>query len=169
MNLPLSRRHSWRSAEWTQRRPWFRCLVASVISSQKTRAIPKPLSEEENYSCKIWSLETASDFADFDLDGVAIAFAALGEPFAERRSKARGIDAQTGFELALAGGQGLVKLARAREIPHAKAVQPIERARTTLATDDYIHVKLSRKHRVQSIALRREQLRRPPTDAPSAP
>jgi hypothetical protein len=105
--------------------------------------------------------ETVSDFADFDLHGMAVAFAALREPFAERNSKARGIDAETGFEPALACWQGLVEFTRAGEIPHAETVQPIERTRAPLAADDDIHLKLSRKHRQQIIAPHREPLGAP--------
>lgn len=111
---------------------------------------------------------TASDFADFDFDGVAVAFASLGEPFTERGGESRGIDAQAGFKLTFTNRQGVVEFSRAREIPHAEAVQPIERARAPLAADDNIHLKLSRKHRLRIIAPRRETLRRASVDVSPA-
>ena len=72
---------------------------------------------------------------DEDFHGLAVAFAALGEPFAHGGGEALRIDSEPGFELAFAGGESVVKLARAGEVSHAEGVEPLERNGPALASD----------------------------------
>ena len=79
-------------------------------------------------------------------DGLTVAFAAFGEPLSERSGEARGVDAQTRFEAAFAGGQSVVKFGGAGEVAHAERVEPVEWAGLALAGDDYFHGQPSRVH-----------------------
>ena len=84
----------------------------------------------------------------------AIALPAFGEPFSQRRSKARRLDAEAGLERALAGGKRVVELGCASEVAHAEAVEPLERAGAALARDYHLHLQLPRIHRGAIIAPR---------------
>jgi hypothetical protein len=73
---------------------------------------------------------------NFHLNGLAGAFASLGEPGAESGRKAFGGNVEASLEPAIGGGQGVVKFGLAGEIAHAEAVEPVERARAALAAYD---------------------------------
>lgn len=83
---------------------------------------------------------------DFDRNGPAISLPALGEPFAHRLRESRQIDAQPGFEAAVADGQSIVKFGRASEIAHAEIIEPIERHRPPLTGDGHFHAQFSSEH-----------------------
>lgn len=84
--------------------------------------------------------------ADFDGDGLAIAFAALIEPGGEGFGEALGFYAQAGFDQAVGDGKRVVKFRGVGEIAHTERVQPIERAGLALAGDDDIDAELLGVH-----------------------
>ena len=89
---------------------------------------------------------TRSRVADFNLDGLAVSLAALGEPGGERRGQALRFDTVAGLERPIAGGQRVVEFGRAGEIAHAETIQPIERAGTPLAPYNHLHLELLNVH-----------------------
>ena len=84
-------------------------------------------------------------------NGAAVAFATLGEPGGQRRGKSLGRDAEAGFDLSFRDGERIVKFGGVREITHAEAVQPLERACPPFSNDDDFDVELLRVH-AKSIA-----------------
>jgi hypothetical protein len=77
-----------------------------------------------------------------------LAFAPLGEPSAHRFRQALGLDAETRFEEAFGDRECVIKLGLAREVPHAKIVQPVERTRTALGTYNDLDAQLLSVHKV---------------------
>ena len=75
----------------------------------------------------------------FHLDGLAFAFATLGEPRAEAFSKAFRSEAETGFDLAVSNGKSIVKVGGVGEVAHAELIEPIERAGAALPANNDIH------------------------------
>src|SRR4029077_18867176 len=75
----------------------------------------------------------------------------LGEPFAHRRGQPLGVNAQSGFDLPLAGRQGVVKFRRSGEIPHTEAVKPIERSGPALCSDYDFHLQFPGVHLIEIV------------------
>jgi hypothetical protein len=69
-------------------------------------------------------------------DRLPLTFASPRKPIAHRFGQPRRRNAQPGFDLAVAGGQGVIEFGLAGEIAHAKAVEPIQRAGTPLGADE---------------------------------
>jgi hypothetical protein len=86
----------------------------------------------------------------FDLDGVAFAFAALGEPGGEAFGETLGGQAETGFQAAIGKGQGVVEIGGVREIAHRELIEPFERTGTTLPLDQYINLKFLGVHGIKN-------------------
>src|ERR1700687_237007 len=113
-------------------------------------------SNARYYGCspRIWHLSRAAHGTDsLDLDCYRVAFAAFGKPSRESFGKTFGCYAITSFKRAVACRQGVVKLRRIREVPHAETVEPVERAQLTVARDHYGYPEFLRVHR-SSIAKR---------------
>ncbi len=83
---------------------------------------------------------------DLHVDGPAVAFASLREPSGECRGEAFGRNAEAGFDLAFGNGKRVVELGGVREVTHAEAVEPLERARLLLSGDDHVNLKPLRVH-----------------------
>jgi len=79
-------------------------------------------------------------------DGAAVAFAALGEPFAHGGGEACGVHAEAGFERAVGGGEGVVKFSGAGEIPHAEGIEPIEGCGAPRASDHGVYFQFASVH-----------------------
>jgi hypothetical protein len=75
---------------------------------------------------------------------MSLTFAPPREPFAHGFGQAFRRDTEPGFERAIAGGQGIVKLGLSCKIAHAEAIEPIQRAGPPLAFDDNIDKKFLR-------------------------
>ncbi len=80
------------------------------------------------------------------MNRLAIALAALGEPSSESRRQALGLNAKTGLQSPFAGGKRVVKFSRTGEVPHAKAVEPFERAGPAVAADIDVNFEFARVH-----------------------
>lgn len=93
-------------------------------------------------------------FVDLDFHGLAIALAALREPFAHGRCEPVWVYAQASLETPYARRQSVVELRRARKIPHAEAIEPVERGRPPVAANDDSRSQFSRVHLAGSIASR---------------
>jgi len=83
---------------------------------------------------------------NFDVDGLAFAFAALGEPGGEAFGKTLGSETETGFEAAIGDGEGVVKVGGVGEIAHCELIEPFERARLPLAANHHVYLKFLRIH-----------------------
>ena len=83
---------------------------------------------------------------DFDEDGLAFAFAALGEPCGEALSEASWGEAEAGFDAAVRDGERVVEIGGVGEIAHAELVEPVEWTRLFLAVDDDVDRELLRVH-----------------------
>jgi hypothetical protein len=83
---------------------------------------------------------------DFDEDGVALAFAALGEPSGETFRETGRSEAEAGFDAAIGDGERVVKVGGVGEVAHAELVEPIERAGFSVALNHDVHGKLLRVH-----------------------
>jgi hypothetical protein len=68
-------------------------------------------------------------------DRLPLTFASPRKPIAHRFGQPRRRYAQPGFDLTVAGGQGVIEFGLTREIAHAKAIQPIQRAGAPLGAD----------------------------------
>ena len=84
-----------------------------------------------------------------DRDGLAFAFAALGEPGGQALGKAFGREAETGFEFAVSEGEGVVEVGGVGEIPHAELVEQIERTGAGFTADDNIYVEFLGVHKIK--------------------
>jgi len=82
----------------------------------------------------------------FDEDGLAFAFAALGEPGGEAFGETFTGKAKAGFDASVGNGEGVVEIGGVGEIAHAELVEPVERARLFLAVDDDVDGELLRVH-----------------------
>src|SRR5262249_27676378 len=83
----------------------------------------------------------------FNLDRLPFTFAALREPRSQTLRKTPGRQAETRFQFSFANGQRIVKIGGVREISHRELVQPLQRARSPLASNQHIHLKLLRVHK----------------------
>jgi hypothetical protein len=83
----------------------------------------------------------------FNLNRLALAFAALGEPGGETFRETFGGQAEAGFEAAVGEGQGVVEIGGVGEVAHGKLIEPFERAGASLATDEDINLKLLGVHK----------------------
>ena len=83
---------------------------------------------------------------DFDDDGAAFAFAALGQPSGETFRKTCGGEAIAGFDAAVGKGKSVVKIGGIGEIAHAELVEPVEGAGPFVALDDDLDRELLRVH-----------------------
>lgn len=83
---------------------------------------------------------------NLDLDGVAVAFAALGEPGGKAFGEALGSEAKTCFEAAIGDGESVVKVGGVGEVAHGELVQPLYRAGATLAVDDDVDLEFLGVH-----------------------
>jgi hypothetical protein len=83
----------------------------------------------------------------FNLDGLAFAFAALGQPGGEAFGEALGSEAETGFEAAVGEGQGVVEIGGVGEIAHGELIEPFEGTGAALAVDEYLDLKFLGVHR----------------------
>ena len=83
---------------------------------------------------------------DFDEEGLAFAFATLGEPGGETFGEAFGREAVAGFDAAVGDGKSVVKIGGVGEIAHAELVEPIERAGLFVAENDDVDGELLRVH-----------------------
>jgi hypothetical protein len=82
----------------------------------------------------------------FDMDGLAFAFAALGQPSGEAFGEALGGQAEAGFEAAVGERKGVVEIGGVGEIAHGKLIEPFERAGAALAEDQDVDLKFLRIH-----------------------
>lgn len=83
---------------------------------------------------------------DFDEDGLAFAFAALGEPGGEALGEAFRSEAIAGFYAALGDGERVVEIGGVSEIAHAELVEPVEGAGLFLAEDEDVDRELLGVH-----------------------
>ena len=83
---------------------------------------------------------------DFDEEGLAFAFAALGEPGGEAFGEAFGREAVAGFDAAVSDGESVVEIGGVGEIAHAELVEPIEGAGLFVAENDDVDGELLRVH-----------------------
>ncbi len=66
------------------------------------------------------------EWFDLDENGLAFAFAALGEPSGEAFGEAFGSEAVAGFNPAVGEGKGVVEIGGVGKIAHAELVEPVE-------------------------------------------
>jgi hypothetical protein len=92
-------------------------------------------------------MECGLQVGDFHANGLAFAFATLGEPGGEALSETFGSEAETGFEAPVCDREGVVKIGGVGEIAHAKLVEPLEGTGLALAADENIDVKLLGVHK----------------------
>jgi hypothetical protein len=92
---------------------------------------------------------------NFDVNRLALALSPSCEPGAHRFRQAIRLNAETRFDKAFGKWERVIKLSLAREVAHAKVVQPIEGARTAFGTYNDFDLQLPSKHEA-SIALRLE-------------
>ncbi len=78
--------------------------------------------------------------------GMAFALATLRQPGGKAFGEAFGSEAETGFDLAIGDGKGVVKVSRVCEIAHAELIEPIERAGARFSANDYIDVEFLGVH-----------------------
>jgi hypothetical protein len=83
---------------------------------------------------------------NFDGDGLAFAFAALGEPGGEAFGEAFGCEAEAGFDAAIGDGERVVEVGGVGEIAHAELVEPIKRAGLFFAVDKNVDGELLSVH-----------------------
>jgi hypothetical protein len=83
---------------------------------------------------------------DLNNDRLPLAFAALREPNAQAFGKALRRQTKACLDFAIGEGQGIVKISRIREIPHAKLIEPIEGAGAALAANHNIYSEFLRVH-----------------------
>jgi len=77
---------------------------------------------------------------------LSIAFAAPREPRCQSFREAFRRKPKTRLDLSISNGQGVIKVRRIREIPHAELIQPFERASFRLSLNGYIHIEFLRVH-----------------------
>ena len=82
----------------------------------------------------------------FDEDGLAFAFAALGQPGGESFGEAFGREAVASFDAAVGDGESVVEIGGVGEIAHAELVEPVEGARPSFAANQDIDGELLRVH-----------------------
>lgn len=80
------------------------------------------------------------------MHGLAGAFSALGEPRSERGGETIGLYPKAGFQCSFTQGKRVVKFGGIREISHAEAVEPIERAGSALSCEHNVHLIFLRVH-----------------------
>ena len=85
----------------------------------------------------------------FNLDGLAFAFAALGEPGGEAFGETLGGQAEAGFEAAIGKRKGVVEIGGIREIAHGELIEPFEGAWAALAADQDVDLKFLRVHGIR--------------------
>jgi len=85
----------------------------------------------------------------FNLDGLAFAFAALGQPGRKAFGEALRGQAEAGFKAAVGEGQGVVEVGGIGEIPHGELIQPLKEARATLSADEDIDLEFLSVHGIR--------------------
>lgn len=85
---------------------------------------------------------------DLNANGLAFAFASLGEPGGEAIGEAFGSEAETGFEAAVGDGKSVVKISGIGEVAHAELIEPFDWTGFALATDEDIDLKFLSVHEV---------------------
>ena len=85
----------------------------------------------------------------FNLDGLAFAFAALGEPGGEAFGETLWSQAKTGFEAAVGEGEGVVEVRGVREIAHRKLIEPFERTGSALAANEDVDLEFLCVHEIR--------------------
>ena len=83
---------------------------------------------------------------DFHLDGLAFAFAALGEPCSEALRETFRCETETGLDAPVRDRERVVEIGRVGEIALAELVEPVERARFFLASNEDVDRELLRVH-----------------------
>lgn len=96
----------------------------------------------------------------FNLDRLAFAFAALGQPGGEAFGETLGGEAKAGFEATVGEGKGVVEVGGVGEIAHGELIEPFERAGAALTADEDVDLEFLGVHGIEDSSFDRRGRRK---------